>query len=251
MTNAHEQSPPLTIRICAIIPAYNEETNIAVTLNDLRVHHPEIVAVVVDDASTDNTRAAARLPGVTVLTPAVNLGIGGAVQTGLKYALAQQFDMAVQFDGDGQHMAAEIDGLMSPIVRGEADVVCGSRFTMDQEVHIGWFRRLGIWLLRREVSLLTGRRFTDPTSGFRAYGRKAIEFLATSYPQDYPEPESLVELHRNGFRLQEVPVQMRPRRGGQSSIGRLDSAYYMTKVMLAVIIAATRRQTISLRKDKP
>jgi glycosyltransferase involved in cell wall biosynthesis len=250
MTGIDEHCSPTSAKVCAIIPAYNEEANIAGTLNDLFTHQPEISAVVVDDASTDNTQTAARLPGVTVLSSVVNLGIGGAVQTGLRFARAEGYDIAIQFDGDGQHMAAEIAGLMAPIVMGEADAVCGSRFAANREVQIGWFRRLGIWLLRRVVSLLTGSPFTDPTSGFRAYGRKAVVFLADNYPQDYPEPESLVELHRNGFRIREIPVQMRPRVGGKSSIGRLDSAYYMTKVMLAVIVAATRRKIASDRKDR-
>jgi glycosyltransferase involved in cell wall biosynthesis len=239
-----------SIRMCAIIPAYNEEASIAGTLRDLHEHQPAIVPIVVNDASTDRTEAVARLAEVTVLSLAVNLGIGGAVQTGLRFARVQGFDLAVQFDGDGQHQATGITALVAPILSGEVDVVCGSRFLESREVKIGWVRRLGIRLLRRVVSLLTGRPFTDPTSGFRAYNRAAIEFLADNYPQDYPEPESLVELHRNGYRTREIPVRMRTRFGGRSSIGRLDSAYYMTKVMIAVMIAATRRKTIFERKKE-
>jgi glycosyltransferase involved in cell wall biosynthesis len=238
-------------RVCAIIPAYNEEANIAETLNDLLTHQSEITPVVVDDASTDDTRIAARLPGVIILSPAVNLGIGGAVQTGLRYARAEGYDIAIQFDGDGQHMAAEIAGLVAPIVQGKADVVCGSRFLVNRDVRVGGLRQLGIWLLGRVVSLLSGQSFTDPTSGFRAYNRRTIAFLAERYPQDYPEPESLVELKRNGFRIQEIPVRMRPRLGGRSSIGRFDSVYYMIKVILALAVAATRRKTVSDRKDVP
>jgi glycosyltransferase involved in cell wall biosynthesis len=240
-----------SVKICAIIPAFNEEDNIAETLSDLHRCHPEITAVVIDDSSTDKTNTTARLPGVVVLSLATNLGIGGAVQTGLRYARSERFDIAVQVDGDGQHMAVEIDLIVEPILSGQAEVVCGSRFVALSPFPIGMIRRLGIYLLRSQMLLLTGRRFSDPTSGFRAYGRSAIEFLSCNYPQDYPEPESIVELLRNGFRVQEVPVRMKTRRGGQSSIGRLDSAYYMVKVMVAIFVAASRRRIATRRKEKP
>jgi glycosyltransferase involved in cell wall biosynthesis len=191
------------------------------------------------------------LPGTTVLSLGVNLGIGGAVQTGVRYARERGYDIAIQFDGDGQHMAEEIQNLIAPILSGQADVVCGSRFLVNSDQHIGWIRRLGIQLLRRAVSLMARQPFTDPTSGFRAYNSRAIAYVADNYPQDYPEPESLVELHHRGFRTVEVPARMRPRLGGRSSIGRFDSVYYMIKVILALAVAASRRATVPHRKVTP
>jgi glycosyltransferase involved in cell wall biosynthesis len=228
-------------RICAIIPAFNEETNISETLNDLLKERPEIVPIIIDDCSTDNTAGIAIRPGIVLLRLPVNLGIGGAVQTGLKYAGVHKFDVAIQFDGDGQHMASEIGKILNPIICGEADVAIGSRFLGEDRYAISRSRKLGTGLLGAMISLITGKKFTDTTSGFRAYGPRAIDYLADNYPQDFPEPEAIVDLLKAGFRLVEIPVKMKARGGGQSSIGRGDSLYYMIKVILATLVAATRR----------
>lgn len=228
-------------RICAIIPAYNEEENIAATLTDLQSFRPDIIPVVIDDASADNTTLAATRKSVVLIRHAVNLGIGGTVQTGLRYACEHMFDIVIQFDGDGQHMASEINKILQPIIDDNADVVIGSRFLDEQNNDVGTMRSLGIILLRGVISLMTGQLFTDPTSGFRAYGPKVVAFLAEFYPQDYPEPEAIVDLHRHHFRLREVPVQMKARLGGQSSIGPIKSIYYMIKVILATLVTSTRR----------
>jgi hypothetical protein len=228
-------------KICAIIPAYNEESNIARTIRDLQEHRPDILPLVIDDGSRDDTVKQATRPGVVLLKLPVNLGVGGTVQTGLIYAKKHDFDNALQFDGDGQHKASEIAKILDPIIRGEADAVIGSRFLDRSEYSGGLGRRFGIFILRSVITLVTGRRFTDTSSGFRCYGRKAIEYLTDNYPQDYPEPESIVDLHRSGFRIIEVSVDMRDREGGVSSIGAGDSVYYMMKVTLATLVAATRR----------
>jgi glycosyltransferase involved in cell wall biosynthesis len=228
-------------KICAIIPAYNEQASIVETISDLQTHRPDIIPIVVDDGSTDRTAELARIPGVILLQLPVNLGIGGTVQTGLKYAHEQRFDLAVQFDGDGQHIASEIHKILEPIVNGEADVVIGSRFLEPTSGKVSVYRRSGIRVLMSVIALVTGRKFTDSTSGFRAYGPTAIEYLADDYPQDYPEPEAIVDLHRHCFRLTEVSVKMRQRQGGQTSISPSRSIYYMTKVILATLVASTRR----------
>ena len=219
--------------ICAVVPAWNEQANIRAVIDDLRLHQSEIDIVVVDDCSSDETASTARAESVTVLELPINLGIGGAVQTGFMYARDHGYDIAVQFDGDGQHRAAEIDTILDPIRQDRADVVIGSRFTGGSQYPITLLR----WL----STLLTGYRVTDNTSGFRAFNRPAIEFLARFYSQDYPEPQAVIELYRNRFRIEEVPVKMVPRRHGKSSIRSLKSGYYMFKVVMANVIAFTRR----------
>ncbi|UCC44841.1 MAG: glycosyltransferase family 2 protein [Candidatus Zixiibacteriota bacterium] len=227
--------------VCAVVPAWNEQANIRAVINDLRLHQSEIDIVVVDDFSSDETAATARTANVTVLELPVNLGIGGAVQTGFMYARDHGYEIAIQFDGDGQHRAVEIDTILGPIRQDRADVVIGSRFTGGSRYSVGFFRWAGITLLRWLSRLLTGYRVTDNTSGFRAFNRQAIEFLARFYSQDYPEPQAVIELYRNRFRIEEVPVEMVPRRHGKSSIRKLKSGYYMFKVIMANIVAFTRR----------
>lgn len=227
--------------VCIIVPAYNESASIVRVIEDLRDHVPRAEIVVVNDCSTDNTESLARQAGVTVVSLPFNLGIGGAVQTGLKYALKAGYDIAVQFDGDGQHLAEEIQVLVAPIRSGAADVAIGSRFGGREGYSPPFFRKLGISILKHTNRMLTGKNIADNTSGFRACNRRALGFLAEYYPQDYPEPQAVVELVRNGFRLVEVPVRMRERHAGGSSIGMLASVYYMIKVLLSNTIASSRR----------
>lgn len=235
----------MPVKIIAIVPAYNEENNIAPVIADLRKYQPDIKIVILNDASTDQTEKVARASGVTVLNLAVNLGIGGAVQTGFIYARDEKYDIAFQFDGDGQHLASEINKLLKPLIRKETDVVIGSRFLEKGGFRSSLVRQAGIRLISLVNKLLTGRKIMDSTSGFRAFNQKAISFLAENYSQDYPEPEAVVQLLRNGFNILEVPVQMRARLSGQSSIRPIHSFYYIIKVLLSNMIGESKHR----RKD--
>ena len=235
----------MPVKIIAIVPAYNEENNIALVIADLRKNQPGIKIVVLNDASTDQTEKVARASGVTVLNLAVNLGIGGAVQTGFIYARDEKYDIAFQFDGDGQHLASEINKLLKPLIRKETDVVIGSRFLEKGGFRSSLVRQAGIRLISLVNKLLTGRKIMDSTSGFRAFNQKAISFLAENYSQDYPEPEEVVQLLRTGFNILEVPVQMRARLSGQSSIRPIHSFYYIIKVLLSNMIGESKHR----RKD--
>jgi glycosyltransferase involved in cell wall biosynthesis len=198
--------------------------------------------VVVDDASTDGTGEVAREHGAIVLRLPFNVGIGGAVQTGFKYALDGGYDLALRLDGDGQHDPAELSKLIEPIDRGEADLVIGSRFVDETGTYRPPFaRRLGIRMFARLVSLLGGQRVTDTTSGFIALDRIGIELFAREYPHDYPEVEATLVALRSGLRLVQVQVDMRERETGTSSITFVRSLYYMVKVMLALLVASLRR----------
>jgi glycosyltransferase involved in cell wall biosynthesis len=230
-------------RICIIVPAYNEETNIERVILSLHNCNPHWQISVINDASADRTGAIAEATGLAdVLTLPCNLGIGGGVQTGFKYACRNDFDIAVQFDGDGQHIAEEIEKIVNPIIKNECDVTIGSRFlTSDKDnFRSTATRRIGIKFFEYLNSVLIGQKITDNTSGFRAYSRDAFSLLARDYPDDYPEPEAIILLGRSGFRIKEVAVIMKERTGGESSITSLKSIYYMIKVTLAIFITAIR-----------
>lgn len=235
-------------RIIAIVPAFNEEENIELVIKDLKEHQPTIKIVVINDCSDDSTGDIVRKMNETVINMVINLGIGGAVQTGLKYARDNGYDIAIQFDGDGQHLASEIEKIIRPVIDGEADVVIGSRFLGTGGFKSNIARRLGIGIFQWVNSLLVRSKITDNTSGFRAYNKTAVEFLALYYPQDYPEPEAVVELYRNGFRIKEVPVMMKEREGGSSSINIFGSIYYMVKVLMASMIAFSRKPCFKEKK---
>lgn len=228
-------------RTLVIIPALNEADSIAYVVGQIREHAPWADIAVVNDGSTDRTGAIARECGVIVLDLPFNVGIGAAVQTGFRYAALHDYDIAVQTDGDGQHPPSELPMLVNALVESGADVVLGSRFIEDKGYKAPPARRVGIWLLGVIVSLVTGVRCTDPTSGFRASNRRAIQLCARDYPHDYPEPEAVVLLRRAGLRVHEVPVQMSARYGGRSSITPLRSGYYMIKVTLAILMSLIRR----------
>lgn len=228
--------------LLVIVPAYNEEASLPRVLAELprTLGGLAVFVVVIDDGSRDRTAAVAREHGARTISMPFNVGIGAAVQTGFKYARAHGHTLAIQFDGDGQHQADQIEALIRPVLDGSLDVVIGSRFLLPRGDQSSFARRLGIRLLRTLNSLLTGQTITDSTSGFRAYGQRAIEFLADSYPHDYPEPEAVFLLHRHGFRIAEVPATMAARQGGRSSITALGAGYYMIKVMLALLVEALR-----------
>ncbi|MBN1827532.1 MAG: glycosyltransferase family 2 protein [Deltaproteobacteria bacterium] len=231
-----------TGKILAVIPAYNEEASISGVVASIQSEDPHIDILVVNDGSKDRTGEIARsIPGVHVIDLPCNLGIGGAVQAGFKYAGRENYEIAFQFDGDGQHLASEIPRLLDPIRSDSADVVIGSRFSGHSTGYRSTLaRRMGIGIFSLVNSMIVGRRITDNTSGFRAYNREAIVFLAKNYPMDYPEPEAVIILGRNGFRIVEAPVAMRDRMGGRSSINGLRSLYYMVKVLLAIGVNVIR-----------
>ena len=229
------------LRAIAVVPAYNEANAVAGVIAELRAFDRDLAVVVVDDGSKDQTAAVAAAAGATVLRLPYNLGIGGAVQTGHQYARDAGFDIAIQVDGDGQHDPAELPKLLGPIVSGDADMVVGSRFAGEESYRSSAVRRIGIVILAKVVSMLVRQRITDPTSGFRAVNRRALELFAGDYPHDYPEAEATVLAHRHRLRVVEVPVRMRARSGGTSSIGGIYSLVYMSKVLLALFVGLFRR----------
>ena len=224
------------MRVLLIVPAYNEEESILSVVETVRAAGYDYV--VVNDGSTDGTRDLCLSHGVNFVDLSQNLGIGGAVQTGHRYALENNYDVDIQFERDGHHDVAYIPRLLEGIESG-ADLVIGSRFVGGT----GGFkstaaRRAGIRWLERWIRLFTGRTVTDATSGFRASGRRAIRLFSENYPSDYPEPESIVLADRSGLLISEVPVMMHERQGGTSSIGALSGVYYIIKVSLAIALAA-------------
>jgi glycosyltransferase involved in cell wall biosynthesis len=228
-----------------IIPVYNEAENIERVIQNLVNENQSWDILVINDASTDNSSELAKKTGhVTVIDLPFNLGIGGGVQTGFKYAKKYGYDFTLQFDGDGQHKVEEIHKLLDLVQKGEADVAIGSRFNKR---HKGFksspMRRIGIKLFEWFSFLLIRQRITDHTSGFRAFNRKALEFLAENYPSDYPEPEAVVTLGKNGFIMKEAFTQMLERQGGVSSISLVQGPYYMIKVMLSMFMASIRSKT--------
>lgn len=229
-------------RIVAVVPAYNEAGAIGRVVDEIRDVDPSIDVVVVDDASTDETASVAESRGATVLRLPFNVGIGGAVQTGFRYALEEGYGVAIRLDGDGQHDASEISKLLEPLERLGADLVIGSRFVDPGGSYRPPFaRRVGIRVFARLVSVLGGQRVTDTTSGFLALDRVGIELFAAEYPHDYPEVEATLVALRSGLRLSQVQVEMRERETGASSITFVRSVYYLVKVMLALLVASLRR----------
>lgn len=228
------------MKALVIIPAYNEGKNLAKLFDRLREKCPEYDVVVVNDCSTDNTLNVCKEWGVDVIDLPVNLGIGGAVQSGYRYAHYKGYDAAVQVDGDGQHDPEYINKLFTELEKG-ANLSIGSRFISGEGFQSSRLRRFGIRYFSGLIYLFTGKRIKDPTSGFRACDRKAIHLFAADYPRDYPEPESIVNAVRHNLKVSEVPVIMNPRKDGKSSITNIKSIYYMVKVSLAIIIASFYR----------
>jgi glycosyltransferase involved in cell wall biosynthesis len=233
--------------LLAIVPAYNEQDTVAHVIARIRAELPHADVAVVDDGSTDATASAAESAGAVVLRHPFNLGIGGAVQTGFRYALEHGYDLMVQVDGDGQHEPAEIPVLLSSLqAEPGVDMVCGSRFlSREHEYPAPISRRTGIHIFAFLLSRIVGQRVSDPTSGFRLYNRRAIALFARDYPHDYPEVEAVLMLHHHRLRMAEVPVRMYERGGGVSSIGGSGkSVYYMVKVLLAISVGLLRRRPI-------
>lgn len=230
------------MKILLIIPAYNEAENIESLIQNLQSNYPQYDYIVINDCSTDKTKSILVNSGANYLDLPVNLGIGGGVQTGYRYALEHNYDIAIQFDGDGQHDAAYIKDLIAPIENGQADIAIGSRFITKEGFQSSAMRRLGIGFLSNLIRFLCGIRVRDVTSGMRAVNRKMIEEYANNYAQDYPEPEAILAAGMMRARITEVPVHMYQRQGGTSSINTVRAVYYMIKVSIALVMTrATAR----------
>jgi hypothetical protein len=229
------------LRRLAILPAFNEAGSVTSVMTEIDALRLGFDVLVVDDGSTDATRELAAAAGARVVSLPFNLGIGAAMQTGFEYARRHEYDIAVQLDADGQHDPAELDSLLEPVLAGDADIAVGTRFAGERHYRPSFARRVGIGIFARLVSLIVRQRVTDTTSGFRALNRRGIRLFATDYPHDYPEVEATVLARRHGLRLVEVPVRMRYRAEGSSSITAVRSVYYMVKVTLALMIGLFRR----------
>lgn len=233
------------IRILVIVPAFNEESALGSLLAEIRdvvIPGVELSTVVVDDGSRDRTAKVAHMSGTRVLALCGNLGIGGAVQAGLRLAARERFDWAVQIDGDGQHPPAELARLLEAGRAEPApDLIIGTRYRDSSDNFRSTpLRRLGSWWLRAVLRVVAGVHVSDPTSGYRLYGPRALALFDDTYPYDFPEPESIAVARRNGLRLVEASVAMRERQGGTSSIAGVATFYYMLKVTVAIVLTYTR-----------
>lgn len=223
-----------------IIPAFNESESIEKTVLDIQKNAKDFDYVIINDCSTDNTREICEKNAFNIINLPVNLGIGGAVQTGYLYAYMHDYDVAVQVDGDGQHDPQFLKKMADYLAENELDMVIGSRFIDKEGFQSSAIRRVGITYFTWLIMLCTGKKITDPTSGLRMIGKRVIELYAHDYPKDYPEPESVVAAIRKGMKVEEIPVVMRERQGGESSISMNKSVYYMFKVTLAILVERLR-----------
>lgn len=224
-----------------IIPAFNEESNIEKTVTAIQKNAQGFDYVIINDCSGDNTRQICEENGYNIVNLPINLGIGGAVQTGYKYALEHGYDVAVQVDGDGQHDPEFLSTMAEHLMDNGLDMVIGSRFIEKEGFQSSALRRIGIIFFSKLIKILTGTLITDPTSGLRMIGRNAMALFAVDYPRDYPEPESVVAVIQRGMKVEEIPVVMKEREGGVSSISLKKSVYYMIKVTLAILIERIRK----------
>lgn len=223
-----------------IIPAYNEEENIERTVNAIQKSAQGFDYVIINDCSTDNTRKICEEKEFNIVNLPINLGIGGAVQTGYKYAYENGYDVAVQVDGVGQHDPEFLNTMADYLIEHQVDMVIGSRFIEKKGFQSSITRRMGIQFFSKLIKVLTGKKITDPTSGLRMIGRNVMEIFSEDYPRDYPEPESIVAVLRKNMKIEEIPVVMLERQGGVSSISPKKSIYYMIKVTLAILIERIR-----------
>ena len=217
-----------------IIPVFNEGRNIEKVIDDIIKNFKGADFLVINDGSTDNTEKSLRLKGVFILSHAFNLGIGASLETGCQFALRQGYDYIVRVDGDGQHSASYIKSLLEPVIQDKTDISIGSRFLAKSGYKSTSLRLLGIKLLSFALSITTGKKITDPTSGFCAMNKKAFSFFAINCPEDYPEPE--IVIYHKEFRIKEVAISITKRQEGKSSITPLKSIYYMIKVLLSLLV---------------
>ncbi len=241
-TGGGSPAAPGAFRVLVIVPAHNEQESLGDTLDRIRAELTGLDILVINDCSTDRTSEVARAHGARVVELPWNLGYGGAVQTGFKYAVAHQYDAVIQMDADGQHDPASARSLLDPVLQQEADVVIGSRFLGRADYPIGAVRRLGMTLFGHIATAVTHQRFSDPTSGFQALHRRAVEFFARdNYPSDFPDADTLILLSLAGFRVREVPVVMRARTAGSSMHSNLRAGYYVAKMLLSIWMVLLRR----------
>ena len=228
------------MKTLVIIPAFNESASILKTVADVRENAPNLDYIIINDCSTDNMKQICTENNLNTLNLPVNLGIGGAVQTGYKYAFEKGYDAAVQFDGDGQHEAKYLQYMADILEKEELDMVIGSRFIEHEGFQSTIMRQVGIKFFTGLIKLITGKKVTDPTSGMRMVGRNMIEMFTKRYPKDYPEPETVASALIQKMKVKEIPVEMREREEGVSSISPKKSIYYMLKVTLAILLVALR-----------
>lgn len=231
-----------SLKVLVIVPAYNEAEGIGQVIRQIRQDIPYVDVLVINDGSSDDTSRIAREQGASVIDLTCNLGIGGAVQTGYRYAAEHHYDYAVQIDGDGQHNPRDLNRLLDAILETGADMVIGSRFITKEGFQSTFARKMGIGLLSALLTRLTGQTVTDPTSGYRFCGKRAISLFAREYPTDYPEVEALMLMYNRELTFTEVPVIMKERQGGVSSISAMKSVYYMSKVILSVLLMKTMKK---------
>lgn len=231
------------VKILIVIPAYNEQESVQKTINEVFTSKLPLSAVVINDGSTDQTALKVSKTDALLISLPFNLGIGGAVQTGFKFAKDHDFDLVVQVDADGQHDISFLETLVEPVLNNEVDMSIGSRFIPPYTGYQSSFvRRIGINFFARLISFLTKYKITDPTSGFRAYNKKMINVFAQYYPHDFPEPEAIVVAGRYRARIKEVPVEMRKRLSGRSSIRYFKTLYYMIKVTIAILLGRIKQK---------
>lgn len=229
-------------KILFVIPAYNEEENILNTCNSILNHNKKYKTnydiIVINDGSTDNTESICLKNNIPYISLVYNLGIGGAVQTGYKYAFKNDYDIVIQFDGDGQHDISYAKNIIEPILNREADMVIGSRFIdkNSSSFKSSKIRRCGITIISFFIKILTKKKIYDTTSGFRAINKKLIKEFASNYPVEYPEPVSIVKIIKKGYRIKEIAVNMKERKNGVSSIKTWKNIYYMFNVILSILI---------------
>ena len=236
------------LSLLVIMPSYNEADNLPSAVLDIRNNLTDTDILVIDDGSIDETAKVARDLGCRLLRLPFNVGIGGAVQAGYKFADEKGYSYAVQFDGDGQHSAASLPKMVEVARGGSWDLVIGSRYLEVNEYHTPFARRMGMVIFSRIVSMVIRQKITDSTSGFRVLSKRAIEFCAMNYPSDYPEVEVIPQLHFAGLTITEVPADMKERESGRSSITWSRAIYYMVKVVLAISISLLREKPIK-RKE--
>jgi len=239
---AIERNQYQTTKKLIIIPAYNESGNLPVLVDEIKRKAPGYDYVIINDGSTDRTTELCEEQGFHVINLPTNLGIGGAVQTGYRYAKRMKYDIAIQLDGDGQHDPGFLDVLIAPLLSGKADFVIGSRFIEREGFQSSKMRRAGISWLGFFIRMVSGVKISDVTSGFRAANKKVIDSFCAYYPYDYPEPETVCLLSKGEYRIEEIAVQMRERNAGRSSIRLFKTAYYMVKVTLAILITSANKK---------
>lgn len=232
-------------RVLVVMPAHDEEQSLGATLTRVRAALPEADVVVVNDDSSDGTSDVARAHGAHVVDLPCNLGYGGAVQTGFKFAISRGYDVVLQIDADGQHDPASARPLLAPVLSGDVDVAIGSRFLGEVKYRIPGLRRLGMRMFGAILSFVTRQKFTDPTSGYQALGRRAVAFFAhDNYPSDFPDADTIILLALAGFRVREVPVTMEARTAGTSMHSNFGAVYYLAKMLLAILMVLLRQKRL-------